>query len=240
MPILPQTAWKVSVFGVFLVRIFPHSDWIRRDKNGDIQLWKTKKLYFNNKCTEWINIASMRYVKASSINDLYSTTGETFCWKNSIAVLWFRRWDFFYVVCEEMFKWRLYDNEGQFCLMHFFVFFDIKRSFQISLYITSCYRTLPSAIWEIFSYFLIFCNLFHGPLGERNNSKIWETRKIFANIASHCVKTVRIWSFSGPYFPTFGLNTGDTESECGKIRTRKTPNTDTFNTVWGNVRWLLY
>ena len=25
------TAWKVSVFGVFLVRIFPHSDWIRRD-----------------------------------------------------------------------------------------------------------------------------------------------------------------------------------------------------------------
>ena len=25
------TAWKVSVYGVFLVRIFPHSDWIRRD-----------------------------------------------------------------------------------------------------------------------------------------------------------------------------------------------------------------
>ena len=25
------TAWKVSVFGVFLVRVFPHLDWIRRD-----------------------------------------------------------------------------------------------------------------------------------------------------------------------------------------------------------------
>ena len=25
------TAWKVSVFGVFLVSIFPHSDWIWRD-----------------------------------------------------------------------------------------------------------------------------------------------------------------------------------------------------------------
>ena len=25
------TAWKVSVFGVFLVFIFPHSNWIRRD-----------------------------------------------------------------------------------------------------------------------------------------------------------------------------------------------------------------
>ena len=26
------TAWKVSVFGVFLVRFFPHSDWIRTGK----------------------------------------------------------------------------------------------------------------------------------------------------------------------------------------------------------------
>ena len=28
---LINTAWKVSVFGVFQVRIFSHSDWIRRD-----------------------------------------------------------------------------------------------------------------------------------------------------------------------------------------------------------------
>ena len=26
-----DTGWEVSVFGVFLVHIFPHSDWIRRD-----------------------------------------------------------------------------------------------------------------------------------------------------------------------------------------------------------------
>ena len=32
--------------------------------------------------------------------------------------------------------------------------------------IRSCYRTVPSAIWEIFSEFLIFCSLFHEPLGE--------------------------------------------------------------------------
>ena len=32
--------------------------------------------------------------------------------------------------------------------------------------ISSCYRTVPSAIWEIFSKFLVFCNLFHEPLGE--------------------------------------------------------------------------
>ena len=28
---VPYTAWKVSAFGVFLVGIFPQSDWIRRD-----------------------------------------------------------------------------------------------------------------------------------------------------------------------------------------------------------------
>ena len=52
----------------------------------------------------------------------------------------------------------------------------------------SCYRTVTSAIWEIFSEFLIFCNLFYEPLGELNNSKIWETRKIFANIARSNVR----------------------------------------------------
>ena len=36
----------------------------------------------------------------------------------------------------------------------------------VLLLINSCYRTVPSAIWEIFSEFLIFCNLFHEPLGE--------------------------------------------------------------------------
>ena len=28
--------------------------------------------------------------------------------------------------------------------------------------------------------------------------------------AAHCVKIVRIWSYSGPHFPAFGLN-----NECG-------------------------
>ena len=52
--------------------------------------------------------------------------------------------------------------------------------------------------------------------------------------AKHCVKSVRIRSFSGPYFPAFGLNTERygvslrIQSKCRKIRTRKTPNADTF------------
>ena len=43
----------------------------------------------------------------------------------------------------------------------------------------------------------------------------------------HCVKSVRIRSFSGPYFPAFGLNTERYEvslcyySECWKMRTSK-------------------
>ena len=38
------------------------------------------------------------------------------------------------------------------------------------------------------------------------------------------MKIVRMRDFSGPYFRTFGLNT----VRDGKIRTRKTPNTDAF------------
>ena len=53
----------------------------------------------------------------------------------------------------------------------------------------------------------------------------------------HCVKSVNIWSFSGPYFQALGLNTERysksfrIQSKCGKIWTRKTPNKDTFHSV---------
>ena len=49
-----------------------------------------------------------------------------------------------------------------------------------------------------------------------------------------CVKSVGIRSYSGPGFPAFGLNTKKygvslrIQPECGKIRTRITPNTDTL------------
>ena len=53
----------------------------------------------------------------------------------------------------------------------------------------------------------------------------------------HCVKSVRIRSFSGLHLPTFALNAERygvslcIQSKCGKIRTRKTTNTDTFRAV---------
>ena len=51
------------------------------------------------------------------------------------------------------------------------------------------------------------------------------------------VKNVRIRSYSSLYFPTFGLNTERyglslrIQSECRKIRTRITPNMDTFHAL---------
>ena len=54
----------------------------------------------------------------------------------------------------------------------------------------------------------------------------------------HSVKIVRIWRYSGMHFPTFGLNTERyrvslrIQSECGKMRTRITPNTDAFHAVY--------
>ena len=55
--------------------------------------------------------------------------------------------------------------------------------------------------------------------------------------SKHCVKSVRIRSYSGPHFPAFGLNTEyvslHIQSECGKMRTGITPNTDTFHAVQG-------
>ena len=53
----------------------------------------------------------------------------------------------------------------------------------------------------------------------------------------HCVKSVRIRSYSGPSFPTFGQNMGRysvslrIHLECGKTWTRITSNADTFYAV---------
>ena len=58
----------------------------------------------------------------------------------------------------------------------------------------------------------------------------------FKGVKRHCVKSVRIRSYSCPDFPAFGLKTERysvsvrIKSECGKMRMRTTPNTDTFHT----------
>ena len=53
----------------------------------------------------------------------------------------------------------------------------------------------------------------------------------------HFVKSARIKSYSGPHFPAFGVNTERysvslrIQSECREMRTKITPNTDTFYAV---------
>ena len=62
-----------------------------------------------------------------------------------------------------------------------------------------------------------------------------ELQKYKANYTRyHCVKNVQMRTFSGPYFPVFGLNTEiysvnlRIQSKYRKIRTRKTPHLDDF------------
>ena len=83
-------------------------------------------------------------------------------------------------------------------------------------------------LFKIITSNLIFCP---------SNGAITLIRTMSRKHVSHCVKSVRIWSFSGPHFSTFGLNTERSgvslpiQSKCMKIRVRKTPNTETFHAV---------
>ena len=53
----------------------------------------------------------------------------------------------------------------------------------------------------------------------------WFSMVFTGNSSFYCVKRVRIRSYSGLHFPAFGLNTE-------RMRTRITPNTDTFHVVF--------
>ena len=102
--------------------------------------------------------------------------------------------------------------------------------------------------WRLFQIEMIVkvCNFTKKVFWSLGNflSKMELLAKIFGKSfrGSHCVKSVRIRSYSGPYFPAFGLNTERysvslrTQSECGKIWTRITPNADTFYAVM-RTRW---
>ena len=89
-------------------------------------------------------------------------------------------------------------------------------------------------IWKMFSFLWICCIHLTG-IALWYPSEALVIRFYFTN--KHCVKSVRVRSYSGPHFFAFGLNTERYsvslrfQSECGKIRTRKTPSTDTFHAV---------
>ena len=66
-------------------------------------------------------------------------------------------------------------------------------------------------------------------------------KNYYGNI--HCVKNVRIRSYSGPHFLVSGLNTERysvflrIQSECGEMQTRITPHTDTFHAMIDSLRY---
>ena len=91
-----------------------------------------------------------------------------------------------------------------------------------------------------------FLNTYVGILARIRESTNWKLEERWTYVIIHqtflkatifTVWSVRIQSFSGPHFPALGLNTEiyrvnlHIQSECGKIRIRKTPNTDIFYAV---------
>ena len=94
----------------------------------------------------------------------------------------------------------------------------------------------------VFVYFLDFKELkFQYFNFQRSNYDSFKTSEFCCKEGFHhcmyCVKSVRIRSYSGPYFPAFRLNMERCgislriQSKCGRIRTIITPNTDIFHAV---------
>ena len=81
---------------------------------------------------------------------------------------------------------------------------------------------------------------------EHLSGFLFRSKILWVSFNFHCVKSIRIRSCSSPHFPAFGLNTEKysaslhIRSESGKMRTKITPNADTFYTVFaGYVIWNL-
>ena len=91
--------------------------------------------------------------------------------------------------------------------------------------------SIINVLWSTLN--VLFFNVIKDSLSITRNDLSLQSRLV----NTHCLRCVRIWSYSGSYFPAFGLNTERylvflrIQSKCGKIQTRITPNTGTFCTV---------
>ena len=124
---------------------------------------------------------------------------------------------------------------GNYIQKHFWNLFLIK----LQAWMLSCLKFYwKKAQTQVFSS--EYCVIFKNTNFEKHsaNSCFWTFKdQLLRNDASlHCVKSVRIRTYSGPHFPAFGLNTEiylsfRIQSQCVKMRTRITPNMDTFYEV---------
>ena len=71
--------------------------------------------------------------------------------------------------------------------------------------------------FSLIQWFSIFCRIRYNFL--RSNGVNGDNVAKFTR-AEHCVKSVRIRSYSGPHFPAFGLNTDQNNSEYGHFFTQ--------------------
>ena len=95
------------------------------------------------------------------------------------------------------------------------------------------HQFLLTHFWSMFQFqillFVIFLVFLWGVIGEHWTVFIAEY---------HCVKSVRIRSFSGLYFPTFGLNTDQKNFEYGHFSRSALPTVKWEKTNM-TIRWLV-
>ena len=77
------TAWKVSVFVVSLVRIFPHSDWIRRDTEF-YSVFCERKIFNTLECTPFLLKTKRISFCYLSINMVYTTITSIYGTRNIV------------------------------------------------------------------------------------------------------------------------------------------------------------
>ena len=111
----------------------------------------------------------------------------------------------------------------------------------VSLYFCVLICSSLDQIWLIRAFILEIISLQSLIIFAKHSTlDVWQGSAYAIEFAPnyHCVKGVRIRSFSGPYFPAFGLNT----DRYGVIqRYRKNSNTDTFHVVYGsNIFQMLF
>ena len=102
-----------------------------------------------------------------------------------------------------------------------------------SIQIRSFFWSVFSCVWTENGY-LLHISPYSVRIQENTDQKklhIWTffgvvSEKLRENLTQfHCMKSIRIRSYSGPHFPVFGLNTG-------KYGPEKTPYLRTFHAVW--------
>ena len=215
---------SVQIRSFFLVRIFPHLDWIRS--------------------TEYLSVFSPSVGKYGPEKTLYLDTLHAVK-KNRNPNL---------ISLINCFQQALLNNfnilevQKMLCISFKLESFQpltiFAKSFIVDVWLVSKYASdaavclLNSLIYIVFRFHydiivrILYVRSFVSHVVSFLFTAFWVTWRF--KYQKHCVKSVLIWSYSGLHFPAFGLNMerySDTHSEWGIIRTRKARNTDTFYAV---------